>query len=334
MTLGERIQEIRLKNRLSQEEFGTLLGTTRQSVSKWERDAAFPELEKIVRMAELFSVTTDYILRDGVDTFVPSGEFRCRVLRSASNEIVLTERFALHFSENGTKFGCRLYTGSRTTKLCTAAVEYDAATDTTSAAGIYENGESWHCGESDALRTAIGADFSAVKLNGMRETESFAVVPADSSVPKVSETGIASALKRWRMGAEYTCRGSQCRLHLCTPFTEYIFSVRPESADIYIGASWNQPFELGLFGGRQYFRIRDCMPRKSFCSFFCDLTQRRRSETIPTDNAILGQCVSTPQGLMWCVKRYTDDEIVLQGCGDDEYVFRRDSEMCERYCEV
>lgn len=334
MTLGERIQEIRLKNRLSQEEFGEMLGTTRQSVSKWERDAAFPELEKIVRMAELFSVTTDYILRDGVDTFVPSGEFRCRVLRSVSDEIVLTERFALHFYENKSKIGCRLYTGSRVTKLCTAAVEYDQVTDATSAAGVYESGESWQCGENAVLQTLIGTDFSAVKLKGMHETESFAVMPSDSVIPKVSEAGIASALKKWRMGAEYTSGGGECSLHLCTPFTEYIFSVRPDFADIYIGASWNQPFELGLFGGQQYFRIRDCEERKVYCSFFCSLTQRRRIEEIPTGLAILGQCVSTPQGLMWCVKRYTDDEIVLQGCGDDEYVFRRDSEMCERYCEV
>lgn len=31
----------------------------------------------------------------------------------------------------------------------------------------------------------------------------------------------------------------------------------------------------------------------------------------------------TQQGLAWTIKRYTDDVIVLQGCGDDEYKYRR-----------
>lgn len=31
----------------------------------------------------------------------------------------------------------------------------------------------------------------------------------------------------------------------------------------------------------------------------------------------------TQRGLAWTIKRYTDDVIVLQGCGDDEYKYRR-----------
>jgi len=334
MTLGERIQEIRLNNRLSQEDFGAMLGTTRQSVSKWEHDAAFPELEKIVRMAELFSVTTDYILRDGVDTFVQAGDFSCRVLRGSAEEIVLTEKFALHFYEKKKVIGCRLYTGIRTLKICTAAAEHDYISGITSAAGMYENGERWQFGDCMDILPLIHTEFSEKSASGFKTAETFAVVSADGKVPGLSEIGIAAALRIWRMGAEYTNCGSSCMLHLCTPETEYVFSVRPDYQDIYIGASWNYPFELGLFAGQQYFRIRDCVKREDWCTFGSDLGSRRRDVKIPAEYASLGKCVSTPQGLMWCVKRYTDDEIVLQGCGDDEYTFRRDSEMCERYCEV
>ena len=37
---------------------------------------------------------------------------------------------------------------------------------------------------------------------------------------------------------------------------------------------------------------------------------------------------------MWCVKRYTDDEIVLQGCGDDEYTYRRTDKRTEQFSTI
>ena len=48
MTLGQRIQQIRVTHGLSQEEFGEKLDTTRQTVSRWELDQSQPELAKIV----------------------------------------------------------------------------------------------------------------------------------------------------------------------------------------------------------------------------------------------------------------------------------------------
>ena len=43
MTLGQRIQEYRLRLELSQEALGERLGVSRQAVSKWEADAAVPD---------------------------------------------------------------------------------------------------------------------------------------------------------------------------------------------------------------------------------------------------------------------------------------------------
>ena len=48
MTIGQRIQQIRIEHGLSQEEFAEKLGTTRQTVSRWELDQTFPEIAKIV----------------------------------------------------------------------------------------------------------------------------------------------------------------------------------------------------------------------------------------------------------------------------------------------
>lgn len=62
MTLGERIQTYRKRAGLSQEALAEQLGISRQAVSKWEVDAAQPELDKVVALARLFGITTDELL--------------------------------------------------------------------------------------------------------------------------------------------------------------------------------------------------------------------------------------------------------------------------------
>lgn len=64
MTLGEKILDLRRKNAMSQDVLAEQLEVSRQAVSKWERDEAVPETDKIIRIAQLFSVSTDYLLMD------------------------------------------------------------------------------------------------------------------------------------------------------------------------------------------------------------------------------------------------------------------------------
>ena len=66
MTLGERILNYRKRAGLSQERLAELLGVSRQAVSKWEGDAAQPELDKIVALARLFGITTDQLLLEDI----------------------------------------------------------------------------------------------------------------------------------------------------------------------------------------------------------------------------------------------------------------------------
>ena len=65
-TLGRRIQEGRRSAGLSQEALGERLGVSRQAVSKWEADAAVPELESLIAMSRIFGVTIGALL--GVET--------------------------------------------------------------------------------------------------------------------------------------------------------------------------------------------------------------------------------------------------------------------------
>lgn len=66
-TFSEKLLELRRKEGLSQEQLADRLGVTRQSVSKWESGAAAPELNKLVALSDLFSVSVDYLVKDRLE---------------------------------------------------------------------------------------------------------------------------------------------------------------------------------------------------------------------------------------------------------------------------
>lgn len=64
--LGENICRLRTEKRLSQEELAAALAVSRQSVSKWETGASVPDLDKLMRLSEIFGVTLDALVRGPV----------------------------------------------------------------------------------------------------------------------------------------------------------------------------------------------------------------------------------------------------------------------------
>lgn len=56
LLIGSRIQEYRKKAGLNQEEFAEKMGVSRQAVSKWERDKAYPDLDRLVCICEILDV--------------------------------------------------------------------------------------------------------------------------------------------------------------------------------------------------------------------------------------------------------------------------------------
>lgn len=63
MTFGERLYELRNKRNLSQEELAEVLDVSRQSISKWENDKAYPEMTRLLFMSDYFDVSLDYLMR-------------------------------------------------------------------------------------------------------------------------------------------------------------------------------------------------------------------------------------------------------------------------------
>lgn len=64
MIMADKIIELRKKNGWSQEELAYRLNVSRQAVSKWEGAQSIPDLDRVVAMANLFGVSTDYLLKD------------------------------------------------------------------------------------------------------------------------------------------------------------------------------------------------------------------------------------------------------------------------------
>lgn len=67
MILAEKIMELRKKNGWSQEELAFQMDVSRQSVSKWESGASIPDLERILKLSQLFGVSTDYLLKEELE---------------------------------------------------------------------------------------------------------------------------------------------------------------------------------------------------------------------------------------------------------------------------
>ena len=67
MTTGQKIAMERKELNLTQEGLADRLGVSRQAVSRWEVDAAFPETEKLLALSKLFGCSIDYLLNNDID---------------------------------------------------------------------------------------------------------------------------------------------------------------------------------------------------------------------------------------------------------------------------
>lgn len=62
MTAGQRIYQCRKKKKLSQEYVATVLGVSRQAVSKWENDLSVPDTMNYINLAKIFGVSVEYLV--------------------------------------------------------------------------------------------------------------------------------------------------------------------------------------------------------------------------------------------------------------------------------
>lgn len=90
MSFADKLIQLRKQKGWSQEELAEQMNVTRQSVSKWESEQSVPDIERIIQLADLFDVSTDYLLRDTNDKSVYKDENEEQNRRVAAAE---AERF-------------------------------------------------------------------------------------------------------------------------------------------------------------------------------------------------------------------------------------------------
>ncbi len=64
MEIGRKIAQARREKNLTQEQLAELMNVSRQTVSRWESQTAYPEMEKLVNLAGILDVSCDYLLND------------------------------------------------------------------------------------------------------------------------------------------------------------------------------------------------------------------------------------------------------------------------------
>lgn len=111
MTLGQNIARLRAQKNFSQGDLADALEVSRQSVSKWETDASIPELDKLLRLAELFGVSLDELVK---------GETPPETERVRHADAELGEFSAPPAAETGTQRSTRKIVG--TILLCFGAL--------------------------------------------------------------------------------------------------------------------------------------------------------------------------------------------------------------------
>ena len=62
MSFRDNLQHLRATRNMTQEQLAMLLGVSRQSVSKWEAERAYPEMDKLLRLCALFECTLDELV--------------------------------------------------------------------------------------------------------------------------------------------------------------------------------------------------------------------------------------------------------------------------------
>ena len=64
MSIGQTISDIRKAKKMTQEEFAQIFHVTRQTVSNWEKEKNYPDLETLIAMSDQFNISLDVMLKE------------------------------------------------------------------------------------------------------------------------------------------------------------------------------------------------------------------------------------------------------------------------------
>lgn len=87
MSLGIKLKELRKLGQHSQKEVADYLQVSRQSISKWENDACFPDVNNLIQLSEFFDISVDELVKEKIELtdYKMKVQKNKRQLKNASN---------------------------------------------------------------------------------------------------------------------------------------------------------------------------------------------------------------------------------------------------------
>lgn len=86
MSFRDNLQYLRATHAMTQEQLALMLGVSRQSVTKWEAEKSYPEMDKLLKLCQIFDVTLDDLVQGDLTACVPTAavQTRAAILREAA----------------------------------------------------------------------------------------------------------------------------------------------------------------------------------------------------------------------------------------------------------
>lgn len=104
MTFGEKLSKLRKEHNYTQEQLADIFGVSRQSISKWESDIAYPETDKLIKMGKLFECSVDYLLNEDIT------EKQCTIAENKTEDVLNRIKKCFHERKSEKMiFGMPLY---------------------------------------------------------------------------------------------------------------------------------------------------------------------------------------------------------------------------------
>lgn len=92
--VSSRIKELRIKYKLNQSELGNKINVGKTTISNWETGYSCPDMDSIIKLAEIFLVTTDYILgrtNNPKESLVPPEEGQILITKALNANVSIEE---------------------------------------------------------------------------------------------------------------------------------------------------------------------------------------------------------------------------------------------------
>lgn len=103
MSFGANLKKIRIEKNYTQEQFAEKLGVSRQAVSLWESDNGYPEVEKLLDIAEILNVSLDWLFFDKEEIKTVSSDGKITIHSPTENAVVRCEKVAVTQQFKGKK---------------------------------------------------------------------------------------------------------------------------------------------------------------------------------------------------------------------------------------